>query len=122
TSTAVIAASNLNTSATSYGDNVNGLTVSGCKIVGNGYGISLNGSSTSSKISHLSILDNDFEDTYYYGVRTYYTDSVEIRGNSIPSFRNTTSYGLYIYYTDFVQVTENEVYSNTYGIYSYYTN
>src|SRR5690606_18182318 len=25
-------------------------------------------------------------------------------------------------YTDFVQVTENEVYSNTYGIYSYYTN
>lgn len=120
--TAVVAASNLATSAASYGNNVNDFTISGCKIVGNYYGVSLNGISTTSKISGLYVLDNDFEDQFYYGVRTYYTDTVEIRGNSIPAFRNTSSYGFYIWYTDFVQVTENSAYAGTYGIYSYYTN
>ncbi len=119
---AVVAATNLSTSSTSYGDNVNGLTVSGCKIVGNYYGVALNGSSTTSKIKHLKILDNDFEDQYYYGIRTYYTDTVEIVGNSMPSFRNTTSYGLYIYYSDNFTITENSAYTTSYGISCYYTN
>ncbi len=125
--TAVVAAANLSTSATGSGDNVNGFTISDCKIVGNYYGVSLNGSSTTSKISGLNILDNDFEDQYYYGVRTYYTDTVVISGNSIPSFRNSTnSYGLYCYYTDNATVTENEVYGAGYSAfmfgYSNYSN
>lgn len=119
---AVVAATNLSTSATSYADNVNDLTVSGCKIVGNYYGVSLNGSSTTSKIKNLSIVDNDFEDQYYYGIRTYYVDTVELRGNHMPSFRNSFSYGIYMYYTDNFEVTENSAYASAYGMWCYYGN
>ncbi len=121
-STAVVAATSSATSSTSYGENVNGLTVSGCKIVGNYFGMSINGSSTTSKISDINLMDNDFEDQYYYGIRLYYTDSVEISGNTMPSFRNSFSYGMYMWYNDFVKVTKNAVYNANYGIYSYYTN
>ncbi len=120
--TCVVAASNLSTSPTSFGDNVSNLTISGCKIVGNYYGVSLNGSATTSKIKNLKIIDSDFEDQYYYGIRTYYVDTVELRGNNLASFRNVNSYGLYLYYTDNFKVTENSVFVNTYALYSYYCN
>lgn len=122
TATAVVTATNSSTSASSAGDNVNNFTISDCKIVGNYYGISLYGISTSAKISNLNILNNDFEDVYYYGVRTYYSDTVVISDNRMPSFRNTASSGYYLYYSDYVQVTGNTAYAGTYGIYSYYTN
>ena len=121
TITSVVAATSSATSSTGYGDNANDVTISGCKIVGNGYGVSFNGTSTTSKIKKIKLLNNNFEDVYYYGVRMYYTDSCEIRGNRIPSLRSTTSYGMYLWYNDFIQVTENTAYANTYGIYSYYT-
>ncbi|MDZ7845799.1 MAG: right-handed parallel beta-helix repeat-containing protein [Owenweeksia sp.] len=80
--------------------------------------------STSSHVNGLTVANCQFEDIYYYGVRSYYNDSVQIVDNHFDPFRNnTTGYGIYIYYNDVVEVTGNEVQSvGTYALYSYYTN
>ena len=116
---AVVAASNLNTSATSYGNNANNITISNNTIVGDYYGLSFNGTSSTDPISGITITDNNFEDQYYYGIRTYYVDSVDIERNDIPALRGSYSYGIYSYYNNYLTVMQNNVGdAGTYGMYA----
>lgn len=116
---AVVAASNSSTSATSSGYNANYVSITNSKIVGNYYGISIYGSSTTSHGSTVTIANNQLEDQYYYGIRTYYMDTITIEKNLIPSFRNSTSYGIQAYYGDYAMITQNMVLDAYYAMYIY---
>lgn len=122
---AVFGASNSSTSVTSSGDNASYVNLSNSTIEGNYYGISFYGSGSTSKNTGLTLIDNEFTDQYYYGIRTYYMDSVVVQGNYVSNLRNTASYGMYIYYNDNISILENQVYgASTSGIsfgYSNYT-
>lgn len=122
---AVFGASNSSTSVTSLGDNASYVNLSNSTIEGNYYGISFYGSGSTSKNTGLTLIDNEFTDQYYYGIRTYYMDSVVVQGNYVSNLRNTASYGMYIYYNDNISILENQVYgASTSGIsfgYSNYT-
>ena len=121
---AVFGASASATSPTSYGDNVSHLNVSNCNIVGNYYGIVVNGSGTTAKAKEIALVNNQLTDQYYYGIRMYYNDSVLVSGNSLTNMRNTTnSYGFFMYYNDNAAILGNEVYGAGYSAMQFaYTN
>ncbi len=116
-SQAVIAASNIATSATSAGNNANDITIKNCKIVGGYYGVSLYGTGTSTFSNNLTLEDNEFVDQYYYGLSMYYASNITVNRNYIHGFRNTFGYGIYGYYVSNVSVKQNEVFAPSYGIY-----
>ena len=121
-STAVVAANSVNASTSGYSDNVSDLTVSGCTIAGNTYGILVNGTSSTSRSNGVEIIDNHISDVYSYGVRFNYLDSSKMVGNTIPSMRNTYSYGLYANYCDKIDMEENVILGCNQGLTSYYGN
>lgn len=121
-STAVVAANSVNASTTGYSDNVDKLTISGCTIVGNTYGILINGTSSSSRSSGIEILDNHISEVYTYGIRFNYLDSSQMVGNTVAPLRNTYSYGLYANYCDKVDMEENMILGSNQGLTSYYGN
>ena len=122
-STGVIAASSSSTSTTGYGDNTNNLTVNNCDVVGNYYGVVINGSATTARVNGITLTNNRFEDQYYYGIRTYYADSLNISNNKwLTGFRNSTSYAVYSYYANQAEILSNEIYGSYYGIRCYYHN
>ena len=115
-----IASTNSMTSSTSYGADVDYVSVTNNVIKGGYYGVVFNGSSTTDNDSLFVVENNTFVKQYYYGIRAYYTDSVLIRNNSISDMRNTTTYGVYCYYCDGSEISSNYVNSKSYGIYTYY--
>lgn len=107
----VVVASNSSTSTTAAGDNVSHLSISNSKIIGGYYGAIIYGASSTSKNAGIEFINNEFSKQYYYGLRTYFTDSVLIQGNSVKDMRNTsTGYAYYFYYTDNLSVLGNEAY------------
>ncbi|AEV34427.1 PKD domain protein [Owenweeksia hongkongensis DSM 17368] len=120
----VLAATASATSATTAGNSVSHLNVSNCKITGNYYGVSLYGTSSASKSSVATLINNELTNQYYYGMRTQHMDSVSIEGNSVTGLRNASgSYGMHIYYTDNVEIIGNEVYgADNHALYVTYSN
>ena len=95
------------------------------------YGIYWRGNSTSDRQLGGIIENNLIEDFYYYGIYTYYNDSLQIVGNkAYPGAHSGTVYGYYIYYTyDGFTIANNEFFyddiSNSgtkYGFRIYYGN
>jgi parallel beta-helix repeat protein len=101
--------------------------VKDCKIEGGYYGIYHYGSSA---IMHkgTQFLNNDIFGFYYYGLYSYYSDSLQIIGNYVHDGQNTTHYHIYNYYgMNGYRVVGNKVIGSTsaattYGIQDYYTN
>lgn len=110
------------TSASTTGNNANHLSVTNCEIVGGYYGLSIYGSGTTVHGAGVNFSNNTFRDQYYYGIRVYYMDSVNVVGNDFSQgFRNSTSYANYIYYDDYVNFESNVAYGTSYGVYAYGT-
>lgn len=125
TSSAIIpvVASGSATSGVTAGDNVDHLSITNSTIAGGYYGITIYGPSDNDHNSGVNFDNNIFEDQYYYGLRTYYMDTVSITNNDMSGgFRNTASYGIQVYYGDLATVTDNWVDAGTYAFYIYYVN
>jgi len=93
-----IVASASQTDITASGNNANYTTISNCTIIGGGYGIRLNGNSTT-KARGNNILNNTIRDFYSYGVYLIYSDSAQIVGNDISRANKTdvgSFYGIYL--------------------------
>ncbi len=119
--TAITATSSM-TSGTAYGNNANHITISGNEIKGGYYGIVMSGSSFSSRISDINILNNDLTLQYFYGIRCYYVEDVDIIGNSFTDARASGSYGIYAGYCFDFNIEENNLVAKTYALYLYYAN
>ena len=117
-----IAATSSMTTGTGYGNNANHITISGNEIKGGYYGIAMAGSSTTSRISDINILNNDLTLQYFYGIRCYYVEDVDIIGNSFTDARASGSYGIYAGYVFDFNIEENNLIAKTYALYLYYGN
>ena len=119
--TAITATSSM-TSGTGYGNNANHITISGNEIKGGYYGIVMSGSSSTSRISDINILNNDLTLQYFYGIRCYYVEDVDIIGNSFTDARASGSYGIYASYVFDFNIEENNLVAKTYALYLSYGN
>ena len=119
--TAITATSSM-TSGTGYGNNANHITISGNEIKGGYYGIVMSGSSLTSRISDINILNNDLTLQYFYGIRCYYVEDVDMIGNSFTDARASGSYGIYAGYVFDFNIEENNLVAKTYALYLYYAN
>ena len=117
-----IAATSSMTTGTGYGNNANHITISGNDIKGGYYGIAMAGSSLTSRISDINILNNDLTLQYFYGIRCYYVEDVDIIGNSFTDARASGSYGIYAGYVFDFNIEENNLAAKTYALYLYYGN
>lgn len=97
------------------------------KISGGYYGVYLYGSSATALGKQNILRKNDISGFYYYGVYSYYQDSVQIIGNSIHDGSYMYQYGIYTYYTfnDF-NISGNNIVLNassySYALRVYYCN
>lgn len=74
-------------------------TINGNTINGAGYGVFLS-SNTSLNSNRNIISNNSINGSYYYGIYTYYQDSVNISGNTITSSSAVNNYsGIYAYWS-----------------------
>ena len=95
------------------------------KVVNGYYGAYSRGSGSTSLGKGNSYINNTFENFYYYGIYSYYQDSITIRGNKFVS-SPSSSYprGVYAYYTDNAEISGNDIQlsgsSYSYGMYLYY--
>jgi hypothetical protein len=80
------------------------------------------GSSSTSRISDINILNNDLTLQYFYGIRCYYVEDVDIIGNSFTDARASGSYGIYAGYCFDFNIEENNLVAKTYALYLYYGN
>ena len=95
-----------NTSGTIL-DNYN--TIFNNEITGGYYGIYMYGSSTTVKEVGNIISGNIIKDFYYYGIYSYYQDSIIINSNRVYNSLNSTAYGLYAYYNDNGNYLNNKI-------------
>ncbi|NVK27205.1 MAG: right-handed parallel beta-helix repeat-containing protein [Flavobacteriia bacterium] len=115
---AVIAITGSLTSPSAIGADANYITIKDNDIQGCYYGITAyGGSSTSIKIDGITVEGNTVHNHYYYGIRVYYYNDVEVNQNSVFDARNTLSYGAYLYYNDNMDVEENYFVGAVYGMY-----
>ncbi len=118
--TGVIVASSTATSNFSSGNNASNITVQNCKLVGGYCGVIFYGSGTTSYNSGITIENCEFEDVYYYALRFYYMEDVEVVGNTITG--NAPIYGMYSYYWNDIKVERNHLIGATSALYSGYVN
>ena len=121
-SSAAITITNSLTSPTSYGLNAEHVTITNNHVKGGYYGIVINGQSTTSKVSDFVINGNTLTKQYFYGIRTYYTENVQIIGNSVTDNRASGGYGVMCYYTNDFVIEGNFLPAKSYGLYLYYAN
>jgi parallel beta-helix repeat protein len=120
--TCVMAITGTSTSISSTGNNANDITVTNCKLVGGYYGFSMYGTSTTTYSENFTLTNNVFENQYYYGIRFYYAQNINLEGNDVKVTRNTATYGLYAYYNTNLNLKRNQFFGFTYGAYVYYLN
>jgi hypothetical protein len=94
-------------------------------VYGGYYGISLRGTSAYPK--NNKVIGNDVSGYYYYGLYSYYQDSIEIIGNYIHDNIYAYGYGIYTYYNrNGTRIEKNKIklstQSSEYGMYLYYLN
>ncbi len=121
-----IVVSNSTSSATTSGATATNNLIENNSIHGGYYGITLVGVSSTNHIPNNKIIGNSVSTYHYYGIYSYYQDSVIIEGNRVEQ-RDTgssTCYGVYAYYNDYCSVSKNRVITKgattNYGIYVYY--
>src|SRR5690606_17932243 len=97
------------------------------KIDNGSYGIYWYGSSSPNRTAKNVIANNTLTTQYNYGIRAYYTDDLQIVGNTINKTNNTTTYyAMYLGYCyDALKVLNNDININittstAYGIYATY--
>ncbi len=104
------------------------LTITNNEILRGGYGLYINGSSTSSRIQNVVIENNDIKNAYYYQTYMQYINGFEFNNNVVTNDTNIYlfSYGVRMYYIDNFNVTGNYVGSDAaysgssfYGGYAY---
>lgn len=112
-------------SPTTTGDNGDYNTIQGNVVSGGYYGFSCNGTSTTVYSQNNHLIDNEFKEYYYYGIRHYMQNGATIRGNYVHARAagTTAGYGMYIYYNDRFTIERNWVTGfGAYGIYMYSAN
>ncbi len=96
------------------------ITLESNTIIGGYYGVYAYGSNTEA-VQLPRFINNTFAQGYYYGIYTYYCDSLEMIGNSINMLdrANAQADGAYIYYTPNAIIRDNNISASDYGMYYY---
>ncbi len=118
-----IVASNSLTSASSYGNNANNITIDSNLIIGAYYGIRLNGVSSTVRTTGNKITNNTIQDAYVYSIYNYYQNDLMISNNDIsrPTRSTiTTFYGVHAYYSTKVKIWNNKIHDAGSGSYTCY--
>ncbi len=102
----------------------NYLTIRNNTITGGYYGLKLYGSS-SNHSTNIKVDNNKLLSFYYYGIYSYYQDSIDFKKNTITSRPNGYGYAIYAYKNYLgSRIAYNKITMNTtsggYGIYAYY--
>jgi len=89
-------------------------------IKGGYYGFYAYGS-TGKAIQNIQLINNTFSRPYYYGLYTYYCDTLDLIGNNINLMdrANVNADGAYIYYTSNARINGNNISAPDYGLYYY---
>jgi parallel beta-helix repeat protein len=110
---------------TTTGNNGDYNTVQGNIVTGGYYGYSCNGTNTTTYSYGNNVINNEFRDFYYYGIRHYEQSGPTISGNKVHARASgtTAGYGMYIYYNDRFTIERNQIYDvGNYGIYMFNAN
>jgi hypothetical protein len=134
TNFAGIVASGSATGATTAGNSANNLLLEGNTVIGGYYGITLTGTSSTTRGTGNVLRNNTVRDFYFYGMYCSYQQGAQYLGNDI--HRTTRSvvssfYGLYVYYNLSSVVQGNRIHnpftgasgstSAVYALYMYYS-
>ena len=121
----VVMFSNSNTSYSSGStNNGNYNRIEGNTIRGGYIGLSIYGSGSNSTGNHHNeIIDNEFVNNYYYGIRSYYgTAHLLVKGNKFHNFGTSSAYCFYQYYGHSTTLDGNIMNPGRYGMYIYREN
>ncbi|MCX6232590.1 MAG: right-handed parallel beta-helix repeat-containing protein [Bacteroidetes bacterium] len=110
--------------ASTYNENYN--TIKNNTIVNGYYGIYFYGTSSTVKEIGNVFNGNTITGFYYYGIDSYYQDSITMIGNTITNGSNASyAYGIYSYYGSNLTYLKNKIALNAtynYCMYLYYSN
>ena len=114
----IVVSSNINSN--SSGGSGRNLRFESNTVKGGYYGFYAYGSAGEA-IQNIQVINNTFSQGYYYGLYTYYCDTLELIGNDINLMEraNTNADGAYIYYTQNTTINENKIFAPDYGLYYY---
>ena len=100
------------TTPTTNGDNGDFNTIQNNVVSGGYYGFSCSGTSTTIHSRNNHVLNNEFKEFYYYGIRHYGQDGAIIAGNIVHARAtgSTSGYGMYLYYQEGLTVEKNRLY------------
>ena len=93
--------------AYSYGNTGNFNIFKDNQISGGYFGVRINGASTTAPTQGNQLYNNSIENAYYYGLYTYYQDSLFVMDNSISGLRRTNSYGIISVYSSDFKIERN---------------
>ena len=106
-----IAISTNSTFVTGTGNNGNNNTISNNSITNGYFGITCMGQNLGTETKRNKLINNTINNTFYYGIYSYYQDSLWINGNNVNMVgaSNVNSYGIIVYDINRFQFKNNKV-------------
>lgn len=112
----IVASSSPTSIISGAGKNVSNFTLKNSNLYGGYLSMIVLGQGSSNKSRHFSIENNNFVDPYYYGIRMYNVDSVDIVDNKIIC-TGPSSYAILGADMDNFNIRGNETQAGNYGLY-----
>lgn len=112
----IVASSSPTSTVSGSGNNVNNFTLQNSNLYGGYLSMIILGEGSSNKNSNFTIENNNFINPYYYGVRMYDVDNVEINSNKI-NCTGPSSYAILLQEADYLTIEGNETKAGNYGLY-----
>jgi len=107
-----------NTTGRTGGNTGNWNTFKNNEVNGGYYNVWFYGTGTTNKVRGNRFEGNTFDDAYYYGIYTFYHDSIAFNNNVVKGVRRSTfGDGVYAYYWSNAEFNGNEITAPDYGAY-----
>lgn len=112
----IVASSSPTSIISGNGDNVSDFTLKNSNLYGGYLSMIILSRNASNKSSNFTIENNHFVDPYYYGIRMYNVDNVNISSNKI-NCTGPSSYAILLQDADYLTIEGNETKAGNYGLY-----
>ncbi|WP_417602253.1 fibronectin type III domain-containing protein [Owenweeksia hongkongensis] len=112
----IVASSSPTSIISGNGDNVSNFTLKNSNLYGGYLSMIILSRNASNKSSNFTIENNNFIDPYYYGIRMYNVDNVNISSNKI-NCTGPSSYAILLQDADYLTIEGNETKAGNYGLY-----
>ncbi len=112
----IVASSSPTSIISGNGNNVSDFTLKNSTLYGGYLSMMILSKSASEKSSNFAIENNNFVDAYYYGIRMYNVDNVDISANKI-NCTGPSSYAILLQDADYLTIEGNKTNAGNYGLF-----